>query len=120
MYTSCQNCNATTSTANIICPVCHYNPGAPGSALVRFSEGAKEASDGLGGLLAILRAEGEKTRFLAKCTGGIFALDTSGDVLWSEDWGHISTLQIRGKMLEVNGVTVDLDSGETLAKGKPP
>lgn len=104
MYIFCNNCNATILEKAQACSACF----AP-NAIVVFSKQAKYASEGLGGLLTIIQVEGQFTKFIGKCVGGIFALDQHGALLWRQDWGYISSFEIIHLEARINGILVNLD-----------
>jgi hypothetical protein len=112
MYKSCGNCNANVDLDIQRCPICMFDGFTSDSSIVRFGVQAKEASDGLGGLLDILPVNGQKTKFIAKCTGGVFAIGQKGNLLWRQDWLYITSIEIKGQYIIVNGKLLNVDSGE--------
>jgi hypothetical protein len=93
------------------CSVCGRDFGKGLGEMVRFNDAARDASDGIGGLLEILPVAGRVVKFVGKCVGGVFGVDGAGGLAWRQDWGYITSVDPEGQILRVNGIPVDLDTG---------
>ena len=117
MYVSCPNCNAVILRDLGQCPVCGLDFVMGAGETVRFSDAAREASGGLGGLLEIVPANGRLVQFIGRCPGGLFGIDHAGNLIWRGDWGYIVALDIESCILRVNGIGVNIDTGSSELKG---
>ncbi len=111
-FPDCPNCSATVSGESERCSVCGFDLVHETGGIVRFEDSARQASDGLGGLLEILPAGGREVKFIGRCVGGLFALDRTGHLVWRQDWGYITGVDLERDHVVVNGIRLDVDSGD--------
>jgi hypothetical protein len=114
MYESCENCAGSIATDLNPCSVCGFDKHLANGAVVVFQTPSREASDGLGGILAIHRVGGTNARFVARCVGGLLGIGRSGELLWRQDWMYVASLEVKGIYVIVNGREVDVDSGQPI------
>lgn len=110
-FRACVNCAATFAATDTVCPVCGRDDEGHGEPVALLSEAARGACDGLGGILAIEAVSGRDVRFVGRCAGGVFGMRADGALVWRQDWGYVHTLEPRGALLNVNGKTIDVDTG---------
>ena len=111
MLSICTNCNAEILNMPERCPVCGRRKESHDLEIVRFSNSARDASDGLGGIDTIFPVDGTTVQFICKCPAGAFGLNSGGELVWREDWQYVSTFEIEKQELVINGVRVGIDTG---------
>jgi hypothetical protein len=109
----CENCGAMFGGKQTRCSVCGQREGVPSSSVIRFTSGARDASDGLGGIVALHSMPiGKRVRFVAQCPGGVFGVDQSGELVWRDDWDFVVSVVLRAGVLRVNDIAVDPETGK--------
>lgn len=111
----CPNCAANVAKELDQCDRCHERWSEPGTGRPQFSQEAREAGEDMGGLLRLYPTESPRARFVAACPAGAFAVDAGGKLLWVADWGYMSSVDVDGAKLRLNGKLADLETGELLA-----
>jgi len=111
----CPNCGATSGANSSSCSRCGEVWSSPGTGRPRFSSAARDAGEGLGGLLKLYAAGGERVCYVGWCPAGAMGLDAAGDIVWLEDWGYMASVEVDGTRLALAGKPADLETGRLLS-----
>ena len=97
-YKECRNCGATLPQEISVCDRCNarndeIQDEAPG-AFVIFTDEARRMGGEMGGLLRLIPIQANDVAYIGWCAGGVFGIDRSGRVIWSDDgWGHVFSVE---------------------------
>ncbi len=61
--------------------------------------------------MEINRASGPRVAYIARCVGGVFALDRDGQLVWRFDVGYVTSFETSAGQVVINGVAWDVDRG---------
>ncbi len=65
----------------------------------------------MGGLLDLHRTGSTAVPYVGRCPGGAFAVDARGTLLWVADWGYMTSVEVSGAELKLQGKPADLLTG---------
>ena len=115
-HSSCPNCGATVDLdARSACDRCQADLATGGGGQPVFTSEAREAGEGLGGLLHLLTTTHLAVPFVGVCPAGAFGVRSDGTVAWEQDWGWLSSGTWEDGKLLLNGREADVTSGELLS-----